>query len=874
MQYIRIKNALAEVIRTFVLNYTYNGWLGSDAATVPVDCGNKDDVSLRLMLTEVAEIGSGNTSMKPPYKFSYFAGSLPARNSTSQDYWGYFNGVNNATLVPDAIIPAPTPIYTDFGTSRNPDIDYAKMGVLRSVEYPTGGYTTFEYEPNYLHPSEYIDLPLEIIRDQKVFAITTQEFSAYKETQPFSPGVDGTGTFQFSGSINCGSCQYIRWTLLKQQPNGTFISVWTGYDLTVPGGSGSITLRKDDVFKFSHEILVGSSIYQGAMSPGYSLDLNCIGTRTSQPLTMTGGLRISKITDHDPVTNVKNVRMFEYRRSSDTEYSGFILSSPKFYKDYYEEIQAESQNAPVVHGYYNLTSTNNVPLTTTQGCHVGYSEVCEYTGIEEIDDKFSSNGKIIYKYWAPDMIRDIMPTRDNNYQQYYGFPYANVIGQDWKRGFIKEQTVYSRGVEEFKEVKKTSYNYSFIDRDNPNANYSSQIGFKVGISTEYYFNGSPTRSLNYTKLKWGYYRYDSGYPILNSVVEKVYDQNDVTNFVETVTLYTYNLDNLKVAQEESHIGNEKRTTIYTYPNDYTDGSGFIKEMIDANIIGAPIEKVQYKEDLNNENKVIIGGQISLYDHQGKGHLEKVKSLESVNPILFSMFKFSNQQGPGTLPSNSNKTIFYPDDRYKNQITYTYDANTDKIISVQTKKETKQYIWGYNNTLPIAEVINASPTEIAYTGFEQESTGNWTVGTSYNSSQNFIGEGSYIVTPSNTISKSDLNSATSYVVSFWARSGEPTVNDVTPSMGQTINDWTYYEKTVTGTTSVTIAGNGVVDELRLYPFAAQMTTYTWSQGIGLRARGDVNSIPIFYEYDSLGRVSAIKDLKGSIVKTYEYNYQIK
>jgi hypothetical protein len=196
------------------------------------------------------------------------------------------------------------------------------------------------------------------------------------------------------------------------------------------------------------------------------------------------------------------------------------------------------------------------------------------------------------------------------------------------------------------------------------------------------------------------------------------------------------------------------------------------------------------------------------------------------------------------------------------------------VSIQADKETKQYLWGYNNTLPIAQVINASTAEIAYTGFEHESAGNWTVGTSYNSSQKFTGLSSYTVSPSSTISKSGLEAASSYIVSFWTSSGVPTVNGMIPTGGQTINGWTYYQKLVTGTTSVTLAGDGVIDELRLYPSKAQMTTYTYLPGVGVSVVSDVNSMPTYYEYDSMGRLSLIKDAKGSVLKAYKYNYQIK
>lgn len=875
LQKIAIKNATDELLKTFVLKYTYDGWNGSDAATVPADCGNRDVNGLRLMLKELIEGDPLDNIKKPPYRFSYYEGTLPSRNSKSQDYWGYYNGVINKTLIPDIFI---LPAYTNFGTNRNPDIEYSKRGVLKSVQYPTGGYTTFEYEPHYVHSSDYIELPPEIVRGQKVLSVTTRDFSVYKETEPFTPGVNGVGTLRLSGTLNssCTGCDYIRWTILKQQPNGTFAIVWTGYNFTLAEANGSINLDKDDVFKISHEILVSQPIYEQVMSVGYSLDLLWTGSKPSQPLAMTGGVRISKITDHDGVTGNSNIRMFEYKQSVDNEYSGFVLSSPKFFIDHYEEVVTIDFRGPETSTYINLTSTSNVPLTTTQGSHVGYSEVHEYTGIENLEHTFNSNGKTVYKYWAPNEIRDPMPTRDNNYREFYGLPYANIISQDWKRGLLKEQTVYSLTSGVFKEVKKVNNYYTFVDRNNPNANYSSVIGFKAAVATEFKSDGAATRLLNITKYQWGYYRYESGYSRLDSVVEKMYDQSDVNKFTEKTTIYNYNLDNLQVAREEVLTGTEKLTTVYTYPKDYTDGSGFVKKLVDANMITLPIEKVTYREDLNGARRMITGGLINIYDDMGKGHLAKIKMFEWSNPVSVSNFKFSNQQNTGTLPSNSVKASFDPDDRYRDFVTYTYNATTDKLASVQTDRETRQYLWGYNNTLPVAEVVNATSQEIAYTGFEREGTGNWTLsGTlNYNASEKFTGVSSYNISATSSVSRTGLTRSQSYTVSFWCRNGVPTVNGIVPVAVNIINGWTHYERIVTGATSVTIAGNAIIDELRLYPSTARMTTYTYLQGTGVTAATDVNNVPTYYEYDGLGRLTFVKDLRGSVVKSFKYNYQYK
>ncbi len=62
-----------------------------------------------------------------------------------------------------------------------------------------------------------------------------------------------------------------------------------------------------------------------------------------------------------------------------------------------------------------------------------------------------------------------------------------------------------------------------------------------------------------------------------------------------------------------------------------------------------------------------------------------------------------------------------------------------------------------------------------------------------------------------------------------------------------------------------------DEVRFYPAGGAMETYSWRPGVGLTGRTDANGRPERYEYDGLGRLKAVYDYEGNIVKRYEYGY---
>jgi YD repeat-containing protein len=103
------------------------------------------------------------------------------------------------------------------------------------------------------------------------------------------------------------------------------------------------------------------------------------------------------------------------------------------------------------------------------------------------------------------------------------------------------------------------------------------------------------------------------------------------------------------------------------------------------------------------------------------------------------------------------------------------------------------------------------------------------------------------------------------------------------------DLTYWKKPTTGGSwelveqSVTITSSSTpdlsigqagyyLDEVRLYPKRALMTTYTYNPGVGITSSTDPNYVTTFYEYDAFGRLINMKDHKKNIVKAYQYHYK--
>jgi hypothetical protein len=182
------------------------------------------------------------------------------------------------------------------------------------------------------------------------------------------------------------------------------------------------------------------------------------------------------------------------------------------------------------------------------------------------------------------------------------------------------------------------------------------------------------------------------------------------------------------------------------------------------------------------------------------------------------------------------------------------------------------ITDYNNQFTIAKISNAAYADVAYTSFEANGNGNWTIPTAtaaIDSSTAITGRKSFNV-GYGVITKGGLNPATTYMVSLWAKVGTSVnIYGYNTAPIATHNGWSFYTQEVTGTADIYVSGNGLIDELRLHPKDANMTTSTYEQMVGITSTADANNNITYYEYDTLNRVNLIRDRDRNIVKKYQY-----
>lgn len=345
---------------------------------------------------------------------------------------------------------------------------------------------------------------------------------------------------------------------------------------------------------------------------------------------------------------------------------------------------------------------------------------------------------------------------------------------------------------------------------------------------------------------FGSYQIINGDNRLTSSTQKLYNEVDETKFVATTTNYSYNFANKQVIKTSTvNSKNETVETNFTYPNDFP-AQTVPAAMIAANIINKVIDK---KVTLNSVQMSSVHTEYGNFapNHYYPSYI--TTALKAATPPVTEV--------------NFN----------------VYDNNGNITNYIGRDAVPASFIWDYKSRLPIAKIMGTSSTNCAYSSFEADGTGGWTfTGKKELDPTAPTGKMAYNLASGN-ITKTVLV-ASYYTVSYWRPSGV-TALTITgtqagyPVTGRTANGWTYYEHKITGVTSVSLGGTGLIDELRLYPTLptanAQMSTYVYEPLVGTTAQCDANNRINYYEYDGLQRLFLVRDQDKNILKKVSYNY---
>ena len=348
-----------------------------------------------------------------------------------------------------------------------------------------------------------------------------------------------------------------------------------------------------------------------------------------------------------------------------------------------------------------------------------------------------------------------------------------------------------------------------------------------------------------------------------------------------------------------YINTGKSNLVSTVQHDYSNGTDLAASVTDDFDNDFPYnhtltQKTNSKGDITMERYYYpVGSSVPDLTSLASSQQQMINTLKTNNRItaLIQQSSFKNTSTPlySTLYGYKDwgNNILAPEQMYKKTSNNAYESrlhfyNYDSKGNVgEVAKESDGhvcYIWDYSQSFPAAKIVNSDLESVSYTSFEAENNGGWTIGGSARLNGGVTGKVYY--SANSDISRSGLNSGTAYTISYWT---DGTTGFSIPGTasgyrvkGKTVSingsAWTYFEHKISGQNSITIQGNGNIDELRLYPATSQMTTYTYTPLVGTTSQCDVNSRITYYEYDSFGRLQDIKDQDGNIIKTFQYHYQ--
>jgi len=668
-------------VKSFSLNHTYfndeYGFISSDHSRSHnyIFSDYFDKSHYRLKLNSVSEYGINN-SFTGNYSFDYYAGQLPSKLSFAQDFFGYYNGkTTNTELIPNVYFKLEN-VYKKAGTAeRNVDLEFSKIGALKSITYPTKGKTEFEYENHSFmginditetpmnndlfslethnitfaaeqnaDPNTGAPLPLNTIYQQEIIfdQNSTADLNTYIQQVPQNPSNPGSLMNSFYIKVykveNDGSHNLL-FSITSTQNNtpylfqkGKYLFEATRMTHTINEGG-----LQEEEGSFAMTIS-----YQNGVS--YEID-------NSPTSHIAGGLRIKSITQKD--SNDNTLLKTEYK--------------------YEDIINGQKYSSGILYGYPLIVSNNY------------YFGVNKFYGLIDFPLKGGSSHSVLYAK----VTEESVDNNQNRIRKIYHFdnnfiPPINETNSDvrlktpnfgWRIGNLKEIEYYKSGSNNsFSLVKKDSIIY------NQKGTFTSN---ELGVSIEPRDVISYTSLFDVTKYKYEYYPLYTDFNYEATKITKEYIDNAVVSTTTTNNFNNINTYELTASKTQFADGSITETN-YQYAHEKNN-----QLLISKNMIGIPLETTVTQT---------VGGV--------------TKTLGKTETVY-----------PASLPTPQAGNLVLP------TAVKSYDLNNTPATDVtydqyDIKGNLQQYttkdgisttiIWGYNQMQPIAKIIGVKLSDISQT----------------------------------------------------------------------------------------------------------------------------------------------------------------
>ena len=533
----------------------------------------------RLRLDSVQEKSCNGTITIPAHSFSYNTLALPWRHSKAVDHWGYYNGQlnnnNQDVNIPPTSINVMNNDVISFGQSnREANGIFMGAGLLESITYPTGGTSSFIYEPNIITVSG--------LNESTHFDFT----NCVTPSNQGCCGFPDVATDAFTVSSTLQNTRLTVGVNAISLPNG--ICDETNI-------SAHVYIYKNGLYfwdrGFNHDFLPSDPDHFEAIfdsshglptftQGNYTVELLVYSGRGNTKLVsgvstqvpeLIGGLRLKQYTSHDGRSSTNDIiRSYSYTKEASTESSGVLLYKPK-YGQFLSAAYIESS------GWNQLTNnvaiwsaTSFVPMSSFESNHIGYARVTE---------DYNGNGEKVYEY--------CVAKDPANYITQYPEPPLKL---NTSNGKLQKETFLSESNIELKstEIQQSGINFQEISSKDM-IRISEPLACSVSGVTLHFFTPY--------KLNTEIY-----------LVSKKTVKLDGVTIVEDIAYDNIESHYQPVSTTRMESDGTKYHTIYTYPKDYF-GSAYAN-LENLNVI-TPI-KIETKVGNNINTAQPIDGTETLF----------------------------------------------------------------------------------------------------------------------------------------------------------------------------------------------------------------------------------------------------------------------
>jgi hypothetical protein len=518
----------------------------------------------------------------------------------------------------------------------------------------------------------------------------------------------------------------------------------------------------------------------------------------------------------------------------------------------------------------------------------------DYIGYKVVIEKIVGNGKTVHLFSSaveyPDVYNANYLVESQTiwnitwYEQGYRDPERSVNSFQWKRGLPLSTLVYDNN--NSLKVRKNNY-YNFSSKAHiRNINFFQiKIGFEPALLYSAYSDISESITLSRTEEivydqtpPYGggavgandYLRSDVGYSYTADnqpkEVRKILPTGEVlitrTSYAKDAMTANTCLQRLQTCNQQCptpvqlNCAEECTEQYVLCLSNFEAGmqndemSAALKALL-AKGINAPVETTTWIQRIGEPEK-LLSASLTTYKKFGnfvrayKNYQLRVKANNLPTNVSFAAAKINAYSG-----------VFEHDAQY--ELLETNEYNSTNGLATENKPNNGQpsaIVYDYLKT-PIAKVANAKANQVFFTSFEEANVSFPTpANTARTGSEAWDSatRGQYAF---NSFNMPVQDQSIRYELSYWTK-------------GNT-GEWVLFSTELNYTNLIAHQfPSAWIDDVRVHPVGALMTSTTYKPLIGKTSETDANNRTVYYEYDNLHRLKYVKDEKQNILEVYKYN----